>query len=48
MMMLGYISGGLTVLILICVVVHNIGYEAGYKQATKDVREWVKKGGISP
>ena len=48
MMMLGYISGGLTVLIVLCALLYKIGYDTGYKQATIDVRKWVKKEEAHP
>jgi len=47
-MMLGWISGGLTLLIVMCFMSYRIGYDGGYKQATKDVREWVKKEETTP
>jgi len=38
MLTLLFISTGLTVLAIVCVIVYNKGYDAGYEQATIDVR----------
>ena len=42
MMIIGYISGGISLLIIMCVVFYSIGYNAGYEQATIAVRKSVK------
>jgi len=39
MMIIGYISGGIAVLIMLCLMAHELGYRAGYKQAVKDIRK---------
>ena len=38
-----FIASGITVLVILCVLAHNIGYNAGYGQAINDVREQRRK-----
>jgi len=38
MMIVGYISFIMSVLIIICFVAYQFGYDAGYRKATKHVR----------
>ena len=47
-MIIGYISGGVAVLIMLCLMAHQLGYDAGYKEAIKDVREHREKQWIAP
>jgi len=42
MMIIGYISFGLSVLITMCVISYRLGYDAGHAKATKTVRVWFK------
>ena len=43
MMIVGYISFGLSVLIILCLIAYKFGHDAGYEQATEDVRKWRNK-----
>ena len=43
MITIGYVSGGLTVLIILCFLMYRIGYNAGFIQATIEVRERLRK-----
>ena len=47
-MTLLFISGGLTVMVILCVVAYNKGYDAGYGQAYTDVRKWHPVEDITP
>lgn len=42
-MIVGYISGGISLIIIICFLLYRIGYNAGYIQATIEVRERLRK-----
>jgi len=42
-MIIGYISGGISVLIMLCLMAHQLGYDAGYKQAVEDARRHLRK-----
>ena len=42
-MTIGYISGGVSLVIIICFLLYRIGYNAGYIQATIEVRERLRK-----
>ena len=48
MMIVGYISGGIAILIIMCTVAYNIGYSTGYKQATDKIRVWFKEQHTTP
>ena len=47
-MTIGYISGGISVLIIMCFLMYRIGYNTGYIRATIDVREWIRKREATP
>ena len=48
MMIIGYVSFGLSILIIMCLVAYKFGYDAGYAKATKTVRVWFKDHKTTP
>lgn len=48
MMIVGYISGGISVLIIMCLIAYKFGHDDGYRQATEDVHSWIEKEKTTP
>ena len=48
MMIIGYISLGMSVLIIMCLIAYKFGYDDGYIQATKTIRVWFKDHKTTP